>query len=99
MQELIDAIRNLDEDEIIIKLNHPKMVYITSYDVYESLPSYLQKKIDNITELCEAHLATNGRINHQAWAEIRNHGYRVEHGDEDLAVLNTTMTKIAFDCY
>lgn len=99
MQELINEIRSLDENEEILALNHPKMVYVTSYDVYEKLPSYLKTKVDHITELCEQYLATNGRTNLHGWAEVRRAGYKVEQGDEDLAVLTTMITKIAFDCY
>lgn len=99
MQNLINAIRQLDEDEQILALNHPKMVYVTSYDVFENLPTYLQERVNNIVELCEQYLTTFGRTNIHGWAEIRRLGYRVEQGPEDLAVLITTMTKIAFDCY
>jgi len=99
MQDLIQAIRELDADEIVLGVNHPKMQFITSYDVYEELPSYLKEKVDRVTELCEEHLTTYGRINIHGWAAIRAAGYRVEQGPEDMAVLITSMTKIAFDCY
>ena len=100
MDELLEIIRQLDEDETIFALYHDRGRRVNvKYVETKVLGDYLSKKVGRLMELIDEQLVHSGRPNTHNWLQIKKAGYNVHMvHDEYAAILDTNRITILFEC-